>query len=263
MNEELKEEKIKNKISVHEFYFETPLYTSIKLEDLEENVFKGNVDGYNPTQKYETTFKISDERLSPYRSQFYFNFHIVSLNCKRDEDTIITFIIFEADKSIIKIGQTPSLADIQFADLGKKYDKLLNNKQLAEFKKSIGLATHGAGAGSLIYLRRLFEDLVIQAYRENKPSISTMEDTFYKSRMNEKVELLRDFLPSQLWEMKKVYSIISDGIHNLSEEDCLEYFSPLKLSIELILDQKIEIMEKRKKDESVKKQLQKLANKHK
>lgn len=46
--------------------------------------------------------------------------------------------------------------------------------------------------------------------------------------------------------MKGIYGILSKGIHELDDEICLTCFGPLKLSVELILDQKIE--EKRKSD---------------
>ena len=74
--------------------------------------------------------------------------------------------------------------------------------------------------------------------------------------MEDKVETLKKFLPSQLVEMKSIYSILGKGVHELSEEECLKYFAPLKLSIELILDQKIENKEKLERDALVKKQLQ-------
>jgi hypothetical protein len=74
--------------------------------------------------------------------------------------------------------------------------------------------------------------------------------------MDEKVELLKAFLPSQLVEMKSIYGILSKGVHELSEEECLKYFSPIKLSIELILDQKIETKQRVDRDDMVRKELQ-------
>jgi hypothetical protein len=58
--------------------------------------------------------------------------------------------------------------------------------------------------------------------------------------MEDKVEILKEFLPSQLVEAKSIYGILGKGVHELTEEECLKYFPPLKLSIELILNQKIE-----------------------
>ena len=108
-------EKPKDKLSCHTFYFETPLYTPINIEDLENDIFDGNVDAYNPLQKFDTTFKIIDKRMGGN----YCNYHRVTLVCKRDDDTYLTFFIFEGAKAVVKIGQNPSLADIQFAELGK------------------------------------------------------------------------------------------------------------------------------------------------
>ena len=79
--------------------------------------------------------------------------------------------------------------------------------------------------------------------------------------MENKVELLKSHLPSQLVEMKSVYSILSKGVHHLSENECLAYFEPLKLSIELILDQKIEMDLKRQRDERVKEGIQNINTK--
>ncbi len=47
-------------------------------------------------------------------------------------------------------------------------------------------------------------------------------------------------LPTFLVENKNMYSILSIGIHQLSEDQCKDYFAPLKLGIELILDEKLE-----------------------
>lgn len=73
--------------------------------------------------------------------------------------------------------------------------------------------------------------------------------------MEEKITLLKDYLPEFLVENKKMYSILSVGIHSLSENDCLKYFETVKIGIELILDEKIEILKKQEKAQAVKKSL--------
>ena len=77
------------------------------------------------------------------------------------------------------------------------------------------------------------------------------------------IKLLQDYLPSFIVENYSIYGILSKGIHELSEEECLEYFDIMRKSIELILDQRIEIQEKRRKQEEIKKQLNNIATKHK
>jgi hypothetical protein len=65
--------------------------------------------------------------------------------------------------------------------------------------------------------------------------------------MGERIELLKDELPEFLVENKAMYSILSKGIHELSEEECLTAFPILKVGIEIILDVKLEAAKKEKK----------------
>lgn len=69
--------------------------------------------------------------------------------------------------------------------------------------------------------------------------------------MSEKVDAIKDFLPESLLEMKPIYSILSKWVHELSETECMKYFQALKVSIELILDEKIEMREKEDKKQKV------------
>ncbi len=76
--------------------------------------------------------------------------------------------------------------------------------------------------------------------------------------MEEKVKMLSDYLPNLMVENKKIYSIISKGIHELSEKECLKYFETMKLSIELILDEKLKEREKLEKEKSIEKEIGKI-----
>ncbi len=261
-NEQKEEVEVMSK---HDFYFETPLYEVITLDGLENTTFHGDVDAYSVKNSSDTTYSISmeeidcwddwnDTRTSKVRAGFY----LISLSCKRKNNEVLRFVIFKNRVIVMKIGQYPSLADLQFAELGKKYDKVLPAEDLKNLKKAIGLVSHGAGAGSFVYLRRIFENLIFETYTNNVTGMKVSEADFKKQRMMDKVETIKAFLPSQLVEMKGVYSILSKGAHELTEEECLRYFAPIKLSIELILDQKTEVAKKVQKDAMVKKQLQQI-----
>lgn len=65
--------------------------------------------------------------------------------------------------------------------------------------------------------------------------------------MNEKIRLLKDYLPEFLVKNKFIYSILSKAIHELREDECLKYFAPVKLGIELILDEKLEELDREAK----------------
>jgi hypothetical protein len=269
MSEENKKQNIK-KVTKHDFYFETSLYKLLKYSDLEDpkNFLTGDVDAYSAENHTETTYsagfswvkKLDTKYINQFTSDQVKGFGAVTLTCKRKDNDILRFFIYndEINNLIMKVGQYPSLADLQFAEIGKKYDKILPAEDLKNLKKAIGLVSHGAGAGSFVYLRRIFEKLILETYTNNVSAIKINESDFKKQRMMDKVETLNAYLPSQLVEMKGVYSILSKGVHELTEEECLQYFAPIKLSIELILDQKIEEAKRIEKDTMVKKQLQKI-----
>ncbi len=137
----------------------------------------------------------------------------------------------------MKVGQFPSLADLHTHEV-KSYDKLLTKDVRAEFVKAIGLAAHGVGIGSFVYLRRIFESLIISTYEAHDVGVPPAE--FKMLRMEEKIGLLRGHLPSFLVENSMMYGMLSSGIHELSEEQCLNHFDLLRTGIEIILDQQLE-----------------------
>lgn len=268
MAKDIEKEK-DQKISKHKFFFETALYTPIKIVDLETDLdtfFYGGVDAYNPNG-FETTYGIKIEGFkrtiyaghTSYEHLANFdNFSAVSLVCRRKGD-VIKVIVYNDGEFISKIGQIPTIADLQYAEIGKKYDKILPKNDLHDLKKAIGLMAHGAGAGSLVYLRRIFENIIFNTYEKHKGVLAISDEEFKKKRMDEKVEFLKNYLPSQLVEMRAVYGILSKGVHELSEDECLAYFPALKLSIMLILDQRIEGDAKAKKDAETKKAVDNIA----
>jgi hypothetical protein len=249
-----------SKITRRQFYFETPLYEPLEISNCED-LFKGEFDALRTDGSSETTYTIETEPasadyLSDFRSRIG-GFAQITLTCKRTgtQDLVVFVYVGVEEQLCAKVGQLPSLADTQFGELGKKYDKLMDRKDLKEFKKAIGLAAHGTGIGSFVYLRRIFENLIEEAYQNNKSALSINEDEFRKKRMADKVASLAEYLPSQLVQMKGLYSILSKGVHELDEHECLAYFDGAKLAIELILDQKIEQDLKKQRDEAVRKQL--------
>lgn len=255
-NEE--QQKTEKKVSKHKFYFETPLYEVIKHAQLEDDIHNGDLDAYSAKNGIDTTYEIDSKRIDNYSYECFYYFYKITLTCKRKNDDVLRFFVYDDGEIVIKIGQLPSLADIQFAEISKKYYQFLSEQELKDFKKAIGLAAHGYGAGSFVYLRRIFENLINKAFKTNKATIEISKDDFQKIRIMDKLKLLKDYLPSQLLEMKSVYKILSRGVHELSEQECLKYFPALKLSIELILEQKIEMEAKRKRDEEVKRQLEEI-----
>jgi len=170
----------------------------------------------------------------------------IELTCSRNSKHTLFFQFIAKGKTIQKIGQLPSIASLNLYDV-KKYSKVIDSKYFKEFTKAIGLASHGVGVGSFVYLRRIFEFLIEDAHNELKTSSNWDESAYLQARMNDKIEILKEKLPDFLVENKAMYSILSKGIHELDENDCLIAFPIIKIGIEIILDSKLEKMNREKK----------------
>jgi len=138
-----------------------------------------------------------------------------------------------------KVGQWPTVADLHTFEV-IKYRGLLGPERYRELTRAIGLAAHGVGIGSFVYLRRIFEMLIEEAHDKARADGELDEATYQQSRMDERIHLLAHFLPSFLVENRSLYAILSTGIHSLTEKECLQHFDTVRAAIELILDERLE-----------------------
>jgi hypothetical protein len=168
-------------------------------------------------------------------------------SCSRDKSHRMEFLIRVTPDSISKVGQTPSLADLQTHGL-KKYRKILGPEKWRELSRAVGLEAHGVGIGAFVYLRRIFENVIDRAHSLAKadPAWKNCAD-FQTLRMGDKVKVLADRLPEFLVRNSRIYPIMGKGVHELTDDECLAIFKPIQKAIELILDAEIEHSEKEAK----------------
>jgi hypothetical protein len=138
---------------------------------------------------------------------------------------------------------------------------VLTKADFKELNKAIGLAAHGVGVGSFVYLRRIFENLVDAAYQIAKNDDGWNDEAYHQGRMAERIQLLAGHLPDFLVENHVMYKILSQGLHELTENDCLEAFPVLKMGIELVLDEKLAAAARQRKLEQAKKAIHGLVSK--
>lgn len=170
-----------------------------------------------------------------------------SFECAMDQTHHLDYVVITSGNKMKKIGQYPSVADISFPEL-KEYRKVADEKDLKELRRAVGLYAQGIGIGSYVYLRRIFERMIEDAKVQAVSDGNFDEELFAKSRMAEKIELLKNYLPDFLVANKTIYGIISKGIHELSEDDCIKYFPAMKEGIMRILQQR-EKLRKEKESE--------------
>lgn len=168
--------------------------------------------------------------------------------CSMDTEHHLDYVVLVDNHSFMKIGQYPSIADLTFPMLDV-YNKVMNKDDRKEFGRAIGLYASGIGAGAYVYLRRIFERILLQAKEKAGDAIN--ESEFEMARVDEKIKMLSDYLPEMLTKNKVLYGILSKGIHELSEEDCVSYFPVVRDCIFMILDNWEKKREKEEKEKSI------------
>jgi hypothetical protein len=238
-----------------EVFVEAQIYTLFNLDGQEEeersNFFLGGgtVDAWCPSCECPSVFHIRSQLDSygqvkrlPLRGAI-----VIEAVCGRGGvevhqgcNSIFNAVFVKDGAEIIKIGQYPSAAELEFGTLDEAFNKELPSSFRMELGKAIGLNAHGIGIGSFVYLRRIFEALIAEAHGIAQQDESWNEPEYHQRRVSEKLDLLKDYLPSRLVRTAHLYGILSLGIHELSEEDCLESFDLVKGAIELILKERHE-----------------------
>lgn len=257
--------------SVAEFLVEVPLYTEFKpspsfLERLRYKGFK--FDSYCVACQKESTFSTAELSIKRAPATVMGGFEApawsrsgafsIHASCGRVSGHVyFGFFLLMPDGTLRKVGQHPSRADMVSADL-RQFRPVLQNEWLQELNRATGLASHGVGIGSFVYLRRIFEGLIQDHYTAFAKDHGEI-DGFGKMRMNEKVAALGAVLPPLLVEHSASYGILSKGIHELDEQTCLEFFPVIRRSIILILDQDLRLKSAAKEAEELKAALRGIA----
>jgi hypothetical protein len=266
-------ETTQNELNLEYFFFRLPIYKVIKISEdnwkhflallnLGRAYSETSIEGYNPFRKVTSTFggwsniKVSLEYFTQYGGT-----DRIGIKCRRHGDFLDFFIHYNPDKhTLMKVGQYPSVADFHLHEI-HKYRKVLTEEKLKEFSRANGLAASGVGIGSFVYLRRIFEHLIAATFNEHKASLSILDSDFSNNRMDEKIKILKDYLPTFLVENRKLYSILSLGVHELNEQDCLDYYDTVRVGIEVVLDEKLETLKKEAKTKTAQKNISELHNK--
>lgn len=175
---------------------------------------------------------------------------VFKFTCSMDCSHHLDYVVITEGNKMKKIGQFPSVADLSFPEL-KEYRKVMTKEDEKELKRAIGLYAAGIGIGSFVYLRRIFERIIMTAGKKavDEGKINVMD--FERAHVDEKIKMIADCLPKSLVDNTVFYGIVSKGIHELSEDDCLEYFPVLQSFIMMIFRQ----LEKLRKDEEEEKKI--------
>lgn len=186
----------------------------------------------------------------------------VEFYCTRQHDHRINFSFSVRAGCIQKSGQFPSLSDFQRATT-ERIRKLLTDPLAAAYTRAINLHAFDVGAGSFVYLRRIFESLIEDAHKVAAAEEGWNEDGYQRMHVPERISVLKSHLPEFMSENSSVYSILSNGVHEMSEEDCQIYFPVLKTAIDMMLEEKFAEKQRKMQRLELSKALKPIANRSK
>ena len=221
-----------------------------------ESTFK---DFFTMTQKSSTNLKPQLDRYG-IRSEVDYksdnlpeHVYIKEYVCSRDSSHVYSFYFLFDGEYLTKVGQTLSHT-AAFALESKKYKKYFPEIQ-KELFISMKLFSDGIGGAAILYLRRIFEKLINTASDEHLVNHPADKIKLKEARMVGKIEILKDSLPGYLVKNKNMYSILSTAVHELEEDLCLIAYPFIKDSILMILDQEIDRILDKKKEEKLTKEM--------
>lgn len=238
-------------LNIEDLFFKLPLYKKVKLKATDIQLildlfhYQHSVEGFNPSINQNSTFEVVRKSYRQKESTKFYDYvgiNQIDLNCVRNNFHINFFFLIEqieleddVEYILTKIGQNPSIADLEFSKFNK-YNKVIDKDSIREIKKAIGLAANGIGIGSFVYLRRVFEDLIENRHQELVKLENWDEEKYRSAKMDDKILMLKSSLPEVLVINRKVYGIVSKGIHELTEQECLQYFNVLLDAITIMLE---------------------------
>lgn len=148
----------------------------------------------------------------------------------------LDYTVLTDSNSVTKIGQFPSVADLSFSELDE-FKKVIDETTRKELRRAIGLHAQGIGVGSYVYLRRIFERILDEAKSEAEQDGAIDSSDYDGMKVVDRIRLLKNYLPKMINDNRVFYGIVSKGIHELSEDECISYFPVLKEAIIMILRQ--------------------------
>jgi hypothetical protein len=213
-----------------------PYYNRL-VEDFKKKEITGDYSGF-----------IIEKTEYNYANKFY----LKDFHCARNNEHLFLVVFLIQSNFLFKIGQYPSELDLIQKDFNK-YTKVIDEKLVFEIKSSFLLNSHNFNVASLIHLRRAFEFVLEENHIKKISEIGWDEKKYLDSRLDEKIELLKDILPKKLLGHKSIYKILSKGVHQLEEEECKKAYVALFPIFILIFDELKFIRESERKEKDIQK----------
>lgn len=190
----------------------------------------------------------------------YFKFTCVSCQ-KQHHEYLVEQVANEETIKFQKYGQLPR----KHLERDKVLQKFFSEDS-ENYEKAVVCLSHGYGIGAFVYLRRIIEnniykllDLVLEDATSSEPNeaiIASLSDLRTESPMSEKIKVANNALPSYLKPdglnpLGRLYQVLSEGVHNLSDEECLRRANIVKECLKYLVSELSSRKENRAKFKSM------------
>lgn len=174
-----------------------------------------------------------------------FTLHYLCAGCKK---FVRVFSLKVSDNLdyIMKVGQYPGI-DIS---IDKDIKKSLG-KHIDLFRKGLICETQGYGIGAYSYYRRIVELIIDELLDDiselldgddRDKYLEALQKTKDLQNTSDKIALVKDLLPSVLNAnglnpLGALYKILSEGIHNKSDEECIKIANSVRIILIFLVKQ--------------------------
>jgi len=193
--------------------------------------------------------------------------HFVCVTCRANYKSfwINAEQVDDENYQIIKIGENPQKELPRNKALSKFF-----SKDKSDYNKAVVCLANGYGVAAFAYMRRIVEhnindllDLIRESVDPSSNLINKIDELKKTSPMSDKIEIANHALPDYLKPdgfnpLGQIYGLLSDGVHSLPDEECLDKAQDLQACLEFLIS---ELATHKKNREEFKKRLSSLRKK--
>ncbi|MDP4010099.1 MAG: hypothetical protein Q8P53_03940 [Candidatus Shapirobacteria bacterium] len=147
-----------------------------------------------------------------------------------------------------KIGQKPEWS----IEIDSQVQKFINEENILLFKKGLICESQSYGIGAYSYYRRIVESIIDDLLKEieelipdgdeKKEYLIAFEKTKKEIIAANKISLVKDLIPKVLLiddvnPLAVLYSAVSDGLHNRTDEECLNIAETIRECLSFLIIQ--------------------------
>lgn len=173
-------------------------------------------------------------------------FEFTCASCRKSKISILVEqTVTETTIALMKFGELPRKALERDPVLQKFFSEDSDN-----FEKATVCLANGYGIAAFAYYRRIIENNIyklldllneeIEATDHDQKLLEAIADLRKESAMSEKIKIANNALPKYLVPdglnpLGRLYQVLSDGVHSLSDQECLDRSSHVKECIRFLV----------------------------